>query len=77
MGEKGKYVIAVKRGHKEEVQPDWVSRISDIDGIELLSNYRNKRITVMSDEKGLILLRDLLPSDLFYIEPLIFHKKNN
>lgn len=71
-----KYIIAVKRGKEELVKKEWTELTEKISNMELISNYRNKRIVISTDEDGLIHIENELSSDNFHIEPLIERKRS-
>ena len=71
-----KYIIAVKRGKEELVKKEWIQIAEKKSNIELISNYRNKRIVISTDKDGVIQIENELSSDNFHIEPLIERKRS-
>ncbi len=70
-----KYIIAVKKGKEKLVNSEWAKLVRQISNIEVINNFRNKRILISTDEDGLIRIKNELSSDDFHIEPVIEHKK--
>ncbi len=71
----GVYIIAVKRGKEELANPEWIELVGQISNVEVLSNYRNRRILVSADEDGALLIKEELSSDDFHIESIIEHNR--
>ncbi|MGW9686268.1 hypothetical protein [Flagellimonas sp. 2504JD1-5] len=71
-----KYIIAIKRGKEKFADPEWTQRIQKMLNVELISNYRDKRIVVSTDEDGVVQIEKELSTDNFHIEPLIEHKRS-
>lgn len=73
----GKYIIAIKRGKEKFASSEWTELVQKISNVEVLSNYRDKRIVISTDEDGVIQVENELSSDNFHIEPLIEHERRS
>jgi len=73
----GKYIIAIKRGKEKFVSSEWTELVQKISNVEVISNYRDKRIVISADKDGVIQIENELSSDNFHIEPLIEHKRSS
>lgn len=73
----GKYIIAIKRGKEKFASSEWTELVQKISNVEVISNYRDKRIVISADEDGVIQIENELSSDYFHIEPLIEHKRSS
>ncbi|UII75832.1 hypothetical protein LV716_16445 [Flagellimonas sp. HMM57] len=71
----GMYVIAIKRGKEDSANVEWTELIQRISNVEIINNYRNKRILISTDEDGIIEIKNELSPDDFNIEPVIDHKR--
>lgn len=73
----GKYIIAIKRGKEKFASSEWTELAQKISNVEVISNYRDKRIVISADEDGVIQIENELSSDYFHIEPLIEHERSS
>ncbi|MEM7484930.1 MAG: hypothetical protein AAF348_06945 [Bacteroidota bacterium] len=69
------YIIAIKRGKEKLANPEWTDLVQRISNVEIINNYRNKRILISTDEDGVMQIKNELPPDDFHIESVIDHKR--
>lgn len=72
-----KYIIAIKRGKEKFASSEWTELVQKMSNVEVISNYRDKRIVISADNDGVIQIENELSSDHFHIEPLIEHKRSS
>ena len=64
------FVIAVRRGHRHAVDPDWPDHLVAVEGIEIIGTASEVRVQVEATEEAIAEVRRLL-GDRFHIEPVI------
>lgn len=66
------FVVAIKRNARNRVSHDWVDRLREVDGVEIMG-YGPVRAQIVATPQAIDTLRDIL-DDNFHIEPVIPHK---
>lgn len=70
-----RYVIAVRREKRQEIDPDWPKKVQAIPGIDIQTSNSSNRMMVLATETAVGLLKKEMGLNL-YIEPVIDHKKS-
>jgi hypothetical protein len=66
------FVIAVKRGRRDEVPPDWMETVRGMPGIAVMGEASEARLQVRASPDAIARVRDQL-SEFLHIEKLISH----
>lgn len=66
------FVIAVKRGRRDDVPPDWIMMVRDISGVTVIGEPSEALLQVRATPEALARVRDQL-SEYLHIEKLISH----
>lgn len=67
-----RYIVAVKREARKSVSANWVDRILQIDGVEIVGSG-STRVQITATPEAIKILQGVLGED-FRIEPAITHR---